>query len=201
MNHRHRHEKLRISVKVPSIELMNQLHARALPWTWLVLMEMLGCTGFTLPRRCCTHTRQGVRLPAIDGSQHDPSETMQYLGWDSLFCKFCLPIWRIRNFDPRPRILNHTCCWICSRPQKARQKSWWTFLGPRHWTFETSKFEDVKRSISCRTVLFTEKGLNQIQIHQRRLSFPKSSSPNPPVVPPSPPFPHSFAPLKRNSFA
>lgn len=27
---------------------------------------------------------------------------MQYLGWDSLFCKFCIPIRRIRNFDPCP---------------------------------------------------------------------------------------------------
>ena len=74
MNHRHRHEKLRISVKVPSIELMNQLHARALPWTWLVLMEMLGWTGFIYFATALLHTHgKGLDSQplAIDGNYHD----------------------------------------------------------------------------------------------------------------------------------
>ena len=120
-----------------------------------------------------THTRQGVRLPAIDMAVNmilygTPSETMQYLGWDSLFCKFCIPIWRIRNFDPCPAQGSWTtlAAEFVLGPKRRGKKLMNIFLGQ-------GKFEDVKRSISCRTVLFTEKRLNQIQIHQLRLSFPK----------------------------
>lgn len=93
MNHCHRHEKLRISVKVPSIELMNQLHARALPWTWLVLMEMLGWTGFIYFAKALLHTHgRGFFTPRYwwqsTWSYMEP-HLKQCNIWDEIVCFVC----------------------------------------------------------------------------------------------------------------
>lgn len=123
---------------------------------------------------------------------------MQYLGWDSLFCKFCIPIRRIRNFDPCPAQGSWTtlAAEFVLGPKRRGKKLMNIFLG-----------QDIGHLRQANLKMWSDQSLAELFCSQKNVSTrsefinqddfsPKSSSPNPSSSPSSHPRSFKFLPLK-----
>ena len=111
---------------------------------------------------------------------------MQYLGWDSLFCKFCIPIRRIRNFDPKD-LEPHLLLNLFSAP-KGAGKSWWTFFWAKTldiWDKQIWRCEAINLLQNC----FVHRKTSQPDPNSStKMIFPQNHHHRIPVVP-HPPIP------------